>query len=283
MPPVLIRGEAIETPMVTRRSGKKTRRRFDIALGMPGAEVRLPSVPMIRPGWRAVSGILTALLSLSLYYLWSSPTYQISGLQVSGLQRLSIEEIDSVLGLTGKAIFELNLDEAHTALAENFPELSQIALSAGLPAQVVIEVVERQPVLAWVQDDRTMWVDEQGIAFPPRGEAEPPIRVRAEASPAHKPGEQLAENQLLTVEMVSAILALKQVAPEERPLLYTREHGLGWEEKRGMQVYMGDELSQLDVKLSLYQAIMERLKEEKIKPALVSVEHIHAPFFRLEP
>ena len=31
-------------------------------------------------------------------------------------------------------------------------------------------MVERVPVIAWKQDGNEVWVDAQGVAFPPRGE-----------------------------------------------------------------------------------------------------------------
>jgi hypothetical protein len=38
----------------------------------------------------------------------------------------------------------------------------------------------------------------------------------------------------------------------------------------------------MEMKLLVYQAIVDRLQKEGITPALISVENVHAPYYRLE-
>jgi hypothetical protein len=46
-------------------------------------------------------------------------------------------------------------------------------------------------------------------------------------------------------------------------------------------VYFGLDIRTIDVKLSVYQAIVERLQADGINPALISVEQAHAPIYRM--
>jgi cell division protein FtsQ len=87
----------------------------------------------------------------------------------------------------------------------------------------------------------------------------------------------------LDPELVSAILSLNTVAPQGTQLLFNAEHGMGWNDKQyGWKVYFGAETHDIDQKLVVYQALAARLKEKGIRPSLVSVEYLHAPYYRLE-
>jgi hypothetical protein len=84
------------------------------------------------------------------------------------------------------------------------------------------------------------------------------------------------------VELVSSILTLSQKIPENSPITYDSQHGIGWFDPRGWQVYFGSDGENMDVKWKVYWKTFKRLKKAGILPALISVEHIHAPYYRLE-
>jgi hypothetical protein len=283
-PPVLVRGDIPLDSMATGNRRSRARRRYDIALSLPGAEIRLPALPNIRFGWRAVSFFLVALLSMALYVLWNSPLYQVQDIEITGLQRLTAREINTLINVQGEHIFTLNVDQLYTDLETMFPEFSEIDIEIGLPAQVKVNVTERIPVLVWYQNGRTMWVDDQGYAFPTREEIDAPaLTVDAAGSPRISLPEDANPNQLLTSGFVAAIMRVQEIAPEGRPLVYSTDHGLGWKEKKGWTVYFGHGFENIDQKLQVYDAIEKHLKRENIKPSVVSVESVHAPYYRLEP
>jgi hypothetical protein len=41
-------------------------------------------------------------------------------------------------------------------------------------------------------------------------------------------------------------------------------------------------LDNIDLKMTVYKAIVKRLKDEGIKPVLVSLENVDTPYYRLE-
>jgi cell division protein FtsQ len=283
-PPVLVRGEIPMDSMVTPRKRGRTRRRYDIALGIPGAELRLPALPAVRFGWRAVSFFLVAILSMTLYVLWNSPLYRVEQIEIEGLQRLTHHEISAMLGISGEHIFAMDQGKLLADLKTTFPELSTVELKVNLPASVKIVVTERIPVLVWYENGRTLWVDEEGYAMPTREGIEPPaLVINAAGAPRISLGENADPNQYLTPEFVQAVLTVREVAPDDRPLLYSVEHGLGWKEKKGWDVFLGLDLKDIELKLRMYDAIKKHLKNAGLKPSLVSVEMIHAPYYRLEP
>jgi cell division protein FtsQ len=273
--------------------------------------MRLPALPQVRLGWRLASFLLLALLVFALYTLWNSPIYRVETAQVAGLQRLSSTAVNAVAGVSGQPVFAVDTDSVQQSLLQAFPEFSAVSVYVELPNTVVVTVTERVPVLIWRQDGRSSLVDAQGMLFPARNETvEMPYPV-VEASgsppslsplPVSSPDLQdLAANlpvglatwntageavPFLSEEMVSAILLMAEKAPEKAVLVYDAGRGLGWRDQRGWDVFFGNVLgsasSSMDVKLRVYKAILDRLKAEDVKPALISVEYVDAPYYRLE-
>jgi cell division protein FtsQ len=319
MPPVMAR-RGMEG-MAARQPGRKSRtapkRRYDVALGktfladVPGAEVRLPSLPSVHLGWRLISGLMLLALAACLVFAWQSPTFRVSSVETEGLQRLTLTDLNAVIsgpaGVFGRPVFELDAKALEQILQQSFPEFSSVSVRMSLPATVKISVTERQPVLAWLQDGAEVWVDAEGISFPPRGNPGTLVRIKAQSAPAGSlptdtASEATAEALLvspivgsdgaalqglkLQPELVAAILILdkaaKETASSDPVLLYNTAHGLGWNEPRGWKVFFGLDLENLDQKLLVYQALAARLNHDGIQPAFVSVEYLHAPYYRME-
>ena len=88
-PPVMTRDPMVNAVMGKKKPKRRSRRRYDLALNAQGVEMRLPSLPRIRPGWRLFSFSLIALMAVLLYQFWEYPMYQVEAAQVSGLRRLT--------------------------------------------------------------------------------------------------------------------------------------------------------------------------------------------------
>jgi len=288
-PPTFVRRSQASAPSQNSRNGR-TRRRYDLSLGMPGAELRLPSMPSIRLGWRLVSGIMVPMLVLVLWAFWNTPAYQVDQLEVTGLQRLTAQDINRLLNLHGKPIFSIDPQMIQKQLAESFPEFAKISVVVGWPNDIYIDVLERQPVIAWQRTNGLFWIDSQGVAFPPRGEVKSLPVISGELS-LEQLDAQTQENmlrtdiyaqQLLSPDIVNTILQLNAFLPEGAQLLFDQEYGFGWSDPAGWEVYFGDQGTDIDARLKVYKALVKRLKKDGIQPALINLEHLHAPYYRLE-
>lgn len=288
LPPVLVRGGVAASISHSRRKNKNSRRRFDIALDGQGAEMRLPSVPTFGVGWRLLSAFLVGALGFMLYTLWYSPFFNVENINVTGLARLTNAEINSAADVIGKSIILVNTAAVEENLRDSFPELVNISVETEIPNKVVVNLAERLPVLAWQQDGQTFWVDENGVAYPPHGEGGPSITVQGSDLLSTTPtmvgtvGEAEEPLQALPAELVNAILTISPEAPENTPIVYDSQHGLGWLDPQGWQVYFGSSDEDMALKLRVYWKTFKRLKKAGIRPALISVEHVHAPYYRLE-
>lgn len=303
MPPVMVRGSVQGLPAPARRPSQKTRRRFDVALSVPGAEMRLPALPQVHLGWRLVSALIVAVLAALLYQLWNSPGYRVQTAQVDGLQRLASADVNAVLDIAGESIFTLNEVELQEKIQAAFPEFARVKVEIALRNKVRVQVDERLPILTWRQEGRTLLVDANGYAFPQReaAPAGPELTVEAASAPPGGPAELLAETgpatglgvlagaqlsaaapaPFITVEMVSAILSMRGQAPAGVAVVYDAQHGLGWKDAQGWDVYFGD-VRDMGMKLNVYKALIARLAADGVQPVFVSVEHVHAPYYRLE-
>ncbi len=293
-PAVTVRGRGMGRPLLTKAS-TQPRRKYYVSLDAVGAEISMPAIPMIRPGWRLISGILVIGMVMMVFLLNNAPAFQVKAAHISGLQRLTLADVEAVIDLKGKSIVTVDPGTLKTELKEAFPELSAVSISVSLPAGVSIAVRERQPVLAWKTKDIVTWIDADGAMFGPRGDAgrlltiesadKPPlgptlIPVSGSAAPvqAVDPASQRVDTQVITA---AAVLSTQM--PAESSMVYSTSDGLGWTDPRGWKVYFGLSLDNITEKVALYQAIVDQLTQKKIKPTVISVENVYAPFYRLEP
>jgi hypothetical protein len=225
-------------------------------------------------------------------------------------------DINKALALSGKPVFTLDADQIQQQLLEAFPEFSQVSAQVDLPNTLVITVTERLPVLIWRQDGFSNLVDTQGMTFPARDEAALSIYPVIEASgdPPPLPGtlEPMADQDtalalekvitdsltlglpvkgeaspFLAPETVTALLQLIDQAPNGATIIYEPAHGFGWLDRRGWKVFLGQigpgDADQIETKILVYRAIMEEVKSAGAKPAFISVEFVHVPYYQLEP
>lgn len=263
--------------------------------------MRLPAVPFPRLGWRVVSFLMVLMMGACLFLVWKAPVFQVNAMEAVGLKRLTVSDLNAVMKTLGKSVFTINPNSLDVSLKQAFPELAKISVKVNLPASVKVVVTEREPIISWVQDGSETWVDAQGVSFPPRGEpTQPLVKVEGHgtqpsSTQAAAPvdlqtlpdGETFATTAVtptlnLSSDLVSAILALSAKMPPDTVLVYDSEHGLGWNDPKGWEVFFGAEDQDMEMKLSVYQALVDRLESQGIQPALISVEYVHAPYYRME-
>ncbi len=295
--PVMVRRSPRSDAKNNRRK-KRIKRRYDISLPSPGVEMRLPSVPSLKIGWRLFSLLLLIGLSYALYFIWSSPAFLVQDVQVEGTVQYTPDHITRSLLVYQKPVFLLEPEKVEQQLIDQIPGLKAANVKVEFPATVSIMVEERIPLILWEQGDISLWVDSQGIAFEPPGLALGVVHVQASIdppAPISSDFELPDENEsplnselvnaakvFMTPAMVSAILSLGNHLPEGAALLYDGEHGFGWRDPSGWDVYFGLSDEDMTMKLKVYASVINKLQADGIHPAIVSVEFLHAPFYRTE-
>lgn len=281
LPPVLVRSGRSVLPVQERRH-EQPRRQYNVSLNVPGAEIRLPAMPTVQLNWRVASGALFALLAVMLFHLWTSSNFRVLQPEVIGNERISNSDINTVVGIVDKWIFSVDAKSIREQLVEAFPDFKGVAVTVKLPNLVTIEIQERQPVLAWQQNGNLNWVDAEGMLFPARGEADL-VMVDAKNMPPNTISNPILRTTQIEARWVSTFQKMAEQAPEGVPVLYSAERGLGWVDPQGWEVFFGTDFSNMEQKLLVYEALVNHLQQESIQPMLVSVEYVHAPYYRLEP
>ncbi len=299
-PTIFARG-GLGTPVV-RRTQSRVRRKVSIPLDSPGAELQMPALPLVRPGWRLLSFFLVVVLGAALYLAMTRPELQVGVPQVEGLKRLSPSDLDAVVELEGLPIFMVDPAKATAELKTVFPELKGITVEIVLPTTVKITAVEREPVLAWEYNKQTLWMDAQGSIFPARGEPDGEIiNVQADSLPpllpvilpstgdtaqtateTPNPPELSLSQRQVDPKLLDGIQALSRQMPAGTTLVYNESEGMGWDDPNGWRVFIGKTLNNLDLKMLVYDAIVKQINKQEIRPVLVSVAEVNAPYYRLE-
>ncbi len=295
-PTIFARG-GLGTPVV-RRTQSRVKRKVAIPLNSPGAELQMPALPLVRLGWRLLSFFLVVGLSAALYLAMTRPELQVDVPQVQGLTRLAPSDLDAVTELEGLPIFMVDPAKATEELKLAFPELKSISVKIGLPAKVTVTAEERQPALAWKYNKQTLWMDAGGSIFPARGEPGGDIiSVKADSLPpllpvilpntgSQTPTQPAAELSLsqrqVDPKLLEGIELLNKQMPAGTVLIYSETEGIGWDDPNGWRVYVGKTLDNLNLKMMLYDEIVKQLNSQEVRPVMVSVAEVNAPYYRLE-
>ena len=65
------------------------------------------------------------------------------------------------------------------------------------------------------------------------------------------------------------------------PVLYESEMGFGWNDPRGWRVYFGTKASDVELKMRVYESMVNSLAQRGIRPALINVTYPTAPYYRM--
>jgi cell division protein FtsQ len=267
----------------TRAAKSLHRNSYAISFTLGRTDVRAPSLNLPQLGPRWVSAGSTLFLVLLLYTMWTASPFMITTAEVYGNQRLSAAEIDATLDLVGQPIFKAVPAQIEAKLRTAYSDLESIKVHVTFPNRIVVDVVERTPVLAWYQEGVVRWIDVNGIAFTPRGEVPGLIQVAANGAPTQvlvNPEHLSAEQAFLAPEMVQALLGLTSDIPAGMPMIFDPQYGMGWQDPHGWTVYFGDNTKDISTKKDVYKAVVETLTHQGVQPSLISVEFLNAPFYK---
>ncbi len=265
------------------------------------------TTPKVRLSWRFLSAAITLASLLLLISAWRSADYRVSNIEVEGINRITKEEITSVLNIDQQRIFMLSPLVLKETITKNFPEFSNVQVSLSFPAKVSVRVEERQPYLTWNYQGKNLWVDAEGYLLPGRGSSDIALIIESnEKPPFYIPEESIilqgekrlrktvvakGENDTLALFNVyqkidpvtyQAIKELNQLLPEQGIILYDTRRGLGWNDVRGFQAYVGSDLQEITAKMNMIDEIVKTLIKAAVVPTLISVEQINAPYYRLD-
>lgn len=264
----------------------KVRRRYQVTVPFGGsASLSLPSL-RLEGGPRSISGLLAVGTLGLLALLWVVPPFVVGSAKIQGNIRLGPSEINGVLGMAGQPLVAALPEQLADNLRAAFPEIKDVSVQVGFPSQLIVTISERTPLVAWQQEDNVLWIDSDGVAFPPRGAADGLINVQASGTPPFTLESDSVDltgaDRLLSPDAVTALQVITPYVPPGSALIYDPSYGLGWKDSRGWDAYFGQTTGDMSLKLEMYQTLVDNLAQRGLQPTLISVEFPDAPFYRVE-
>jgi hypothetical protein len=268
-----------------------------------GVEIRMPSLPMIQMNWQMGAAAIAIVVLVLVLLLANLDVFQAKVVDVTGVKRVTAADIQAVVDNNNRSIFTLDRQKTIDAIEVAFPELTHISLRVVFPNKVVLNVQERQPIMAWASGEDTQWISADGVIMPVRGDggtlptiqssvSAPALVTAAEAEAAAAANKETADAtkkntpvvpadviHYIDPQILSAAIALTAQMPEGASLIYDPVSGMGFTDPRGWKAYFGVDFSNLSFKQAEYETIVDRLKKLGITPTMISVAFSDAPYY----
>lgn len=266
-------------PQPKSNRARRPRRRYDVSLPVElGAEMQLPALPRVRVGVRLLSGLLAVGVAWMIHFLLTSPQFHAGELTVSGVQLLTLAQVQSLAKVEPVSIFSLDPAEIEERMM-GYPEVASAAVNLGLPNRVEITLVERAPMVEWDDAGRKWWLSVDGVAMLRMGEWPGAVRVTS-STPVLSFGSDPTQ-AVIAQDILQAAVSLHQHATEAGSLIYDLQHGLGFEDDRGWPVYFGID-GDMAMKMLVYQSLAQEIERRGLRVNFVSVEDQTAPYYMVE-
>lgn len=282
-------------------------RRITIPLNQQGAEIEFSTLPVMNIGWRLLSATIAAASVAAIIFLFFFT--KVEAAEISGVSPHLTNEVQYYLNLIGKPVFLIEPRNIKEELEKGFPEIESVNVKINFPAQVTITAESRQPVYAWIMDDQVFLIDEVGTFYPAeagtsidglivvQADSMPEMKLEFEKSedilieiiqytksddpsPSNDETTTRGESYTVAPSVINALEQILQYIPSEAKLIYHQRHGFGWYDEQGWDAYFGFELEQIDMKIAVYDSIVKNLKHQGIDATIISVEYLHAPYYR---
>jgi cell division protein FtsQ len=266
---------------------KRRRRRSELRLGLQASDYQsttlrpsLSITPVLKL-WQLqgpkISGIVALLLlMLAFYMFFTNPAFFVYSAEIKGNVAISAREIYTASGVDSQSVFWLNPVRVATNVGK-LPNIKWASVSIALPAQIVIEVVERRPQLVWQTGETLWWVDEEGTIVPPKADIdEEMLRIIDEDRQPLEVGYELDPS------IIKGAQALRILAPNLSVVRYTRAQGLIVATPEGWPVYLGDG-SNMRAKLVVLSGILPEVRASETDPAYIDLRNPLRPVYKPLP
>ncbi|TFH36472.1 MAG: FtsQ-type POTRA domain-containing protein [Anaerolineales bacterium] len=268
------RADRIQTPKPKRK--RTPRRRYSVRLGAErGAEMQFVAIPAGSVGTRLFSLVIAILSIGSLVRFARSERFRVDQIAVEGAEMLTVAQIRSLAGVEGQSIFFLDPAEIANHLGEA-AEVKAATIKMAWPNRVEVQVQERHPAVEWNDAGRLWWLSSDGVAYVQHGDGQHLVQIRSEAINLHV--SENAQDPVVDPGLLRAIAALSKHLPEVQSWIFDQDHGLGFTDASGGQVYFGTG-GDMPMKVRIYHSVAEKLAADNVRATLVSIEDQAAPYY----
>jgi len=217
--------------------------------------------------WLTILAI--GLISLSFYFFFLSGTFQVEKLIISGEDKVSKEDINSLieanlenrfLFFSTKTILLVSLNDLREEILNNFPQVARTEIKRSWPDAINVLIIERKGIANWCESEKCFLLDEEGIVFEEMPEAKEGLTIIV------KFGLAQLGNKVIESEDLNEILDIKSQLETSfeipiKDFVIDSEEKLTANTREGWQIYFnlrGD----LDWQITKLRAVLE----EKFPP-----------------
>jgi cell division protein FtsQ len=209
-------------------------------------------------------------------YVRKAPAFATKEVRVSGISRLTHDEVLAAAGLAlGKNVFDVSPEQARARLQHN-PWVAEVHVTRKLPGTYVIELTEQQPALV-LQLESLYLVSEEGSVLKPLSPAD---KVDLPLMTGVDPAEfrrDLGFRSSLLVNAVALLHDYRDVGLWRREALSE----IHVEPGHGLSLYVGEQPMLVRLgerpyrkKLRRLRQILDELKGDAARPAYVYLDNV---------
>ena len=235
---------------------------------------------MTRAAMRRIPAfLLLAALVGAIVYVSVDARFFVYEAVIRGAGHLPATTIYEAAGVHEQNIFWIDPGEVARRIVA-LEGIKAVEVTCELPARVVIEVEERQPVILWraQSQEQDWWVDAEGRVLPYHGDVNSPETVFVlDSSQRNLDVGQTIEPQGLA----DSVLQLAEALPEIQVFYYQADRGLSFTqqgESGSWPVYVGSS-EDLARKIQVMLALTGYLKANGVRPRYVDVRWADHPVY----
>jgi len=144
------------------------------------------------------------------------------------------------------------------------PGIAKVDVHVRLPNQVLIDVREHLPLVAWQAITSTVWLSADGAEVPQAG-APPSLNL------TDLTGTPLEESRPTWLLILPQLVAAQQALPDQTELSYGRFEGLYFRTPEGWTVWLGN--AGIAAKLALLEAARREITARGARPSVIDLRY----------
>lgn len=217
---------------------------------------------------RLMGGMVVILMIWITYLVFDSDDFYVYRARIQGNRILSAAEIYAASQVDGLSVFWIDPEEV-AANVEALPNVKQAYVHLTLPANLIIEVEERQPEIIWQTGEEMWWIDNEGLFVPPReegGAENNRLRIIDQEVRAIQP------NDRIDLGIVRGAQIIHEHKPEVKTLYYSQQYGLTYMTPEGWPIYVGKK-ENIRAKLRVADSVYADLAARQVSPLFIDVRN----------
>lgn len=232
--------------------------------------------------WRPSKGLLLvsslvgtlALLGYGAFWVWNSPFFKISQVEVLGTQRIAASTVIEATGILGESMFDADLAAAQKQLYKE-PLVYGVRIERDWPHTIRITIEERRPWGTWEQSGVEYTIDREGVVLGvgPAPNGSPVIR-------SSEPGNRV-QGDRVDYQAVDAAAELYEKLPRQlgttvAEVAFIQGKGVQVTTTNGLTALFGDS-SSISYKLSVWAALAAEAQARRINYTTIDLRYGNRP------